>query len=173
MGDGYVRDQILRFLTQMEARPLRAASLACRSAIAEHEWGLEGIDLYIPHIVCRVASWRRCFPCATYAHVSVCGRRCVPRLSDADLAHLHGIHTLHIESSCALITDAGIAHLCGIHTLRMWSCPLITDAGLVHLSGIHTLHVTNCPQLSSKGLAELREGGTTIVNAAMGVWDWW
>jgi hypothetical protein len=96
--------------------------------------------------------------------------------TDAVLAHLAGIHTLHMRwcegisgaglaplvgihtldmSECRGITDAGLAHLAGIHTLNMESCTRITDAGLAHLAGIHTLDMRGCEEITDAGLAHL------------------
>jgi len=100
---------VLGFLTQGEARPLRAASTACFAAVAEHAWGVEQPGSSI--IRGSLASWRRCFPRATWADMRF-------NIADSDMVHLRGIHTL-IMSHCEHITDAGLAHLRGIHTLDM------------------------------------------------------
>jgi len=110
---------VMSFLTQAEALPLRAASRACRDAVAEHAWSdfdKAGIKSCIKG---SLASWRRCFPRATAAN-----------LSDGKL------------------TDVDLLHLRGIRTLRLYACELISDAGLAHLSGIHTLYISWCRRVS-------------------------
>ena len=166
---------VMSFLTQEEALPLRAASRACRDAVAEHAWS--DFEEHEPwsrgssRIMGSLASWRRCFPRATA--VNVYGRRDLTDadfvdlrgirkldmrycklVTDAGLAHLSGIHTLNMNC-CTLVTDAGLAHLRGIHTLDMVGCSLITDAGFTHLRGIRTLDISNCPLITDAGLAHL------------------
>ena len=165
---------VMSFLTQEEARPLRAASRTCCEAVAEHAWSdlrREPWSRGASRIKGSLASWRRCFPRATAANVyersaltdadfvHLRGIRtlnmCFCKLvTDAGLAHLTGIHTLDM-SYCKLITDAGLAHLRGIHTLDMVGCSLITDAGFTHLRGIRTLDISNCPLITDAGLAHL------------------
>jgi hypothetical protein len=108
-GWGELTRPMLSFLTQEEARPLRAASSVCCKAVAEHAWGAESSSW----ISGSLASWRRCFPRATFANVSE-----HPTITDADMVHLSGIHTL-LLSKCSEITDSGLAHLGGIHTLNI------------------------------------------------------
>jgi len=139
---------VLGFLRQTEARPLCVVSHACRETVADHAWGREHWD-FVSLIKGSLVSWRRCFPCATFANMY--GRQ---HTSDADMVHLSGIHTLDM-SLCALVTDAGLAHLSGIHTLYMSRCTLVTDAGLAHLSGIHTLYMDGCALVTDAGLAHL------------------
>ena len=164
---------IMSYLTQDEARPLRAASRACRDAVAEHAWGIKRYreNGLTSRIKGSLASWRRCFPRAVFANmrqhqtvtdgdmVHLKGVRTLymfgcKLVTDTGLAHLSGIHTLFM-AGCALITDAGLAHLRGIQALYMSDCTLVTDAGLAHLSGIHTLNMTGCTLVTDAGLAHL------------------
>ena len=139
---------VLDFLCQIEAPPLRMVSRACREAVAEHAWGVEPL-IRVTDIKGSLASWRHCFPRATFANMSF-----RQHTSDADMVHLSGIHTLYM-SVCSLVTDLGLAHLSGIHTLYMSGCSLVTDAGLAHLSGIHTLWMDSCKRVTDAGLAHL------------------
>ena len=148
-GGGELARPVLSLLTQVEALPLRVVSRACREAVAEHAWGEKQWD-YVSRIMGSLASWRRCFPCATFA--SITSRQ---HTSDADMVHLSGIHTLWM-SGCLLVTDTGLKHLSGIHTLLMDGCELVKDAGLAHLSGIHTLYMNGCSLVTDAGLAHLR-----------------
>ena len=104
-GEGSSLAPVLGFLTQGEARPLRAASTACCAAVAEQAWGVEQPGSS------RIMGWRRCFPRATWADMRL-------NVADSDMVHLRGIHAL-IMSHCEHITDAGLAYLRGIHTLEM------------------------------------------------------
>ena len=125
---------VLSFLAQKDARPLRAASRACRDAVAEHAWGAE--PRWDSPIKGSLASWRRSFPRAAFAllHWNL-------RLTDDDMVHLRGIHTLKMNLGLgSRITDAGLVHLSGIHTLSIYqnsgilgSRASITDAGLAGL----------------------------------------
>lgn len=168
------QSSVMSFLRQEEALPLRSASVACRDVVAAHVWGAEygGSS----RIMGSLASWRRCFPNATWACVSgaresdefahlsgVIGLDITDSvwITDAYLAHLTGITALHM-AGCVQITDAGLAHLTGIHTLNMSGCNLITDAGLAHLSGINTLSMNNCTQITDAGLQYL--DGIYILN---------
>ena len=162
-GCGELARSILSFLMQEEALPLRAASCACREAVAGHAWDVSSeqtapyYDLFdcvsSSRIRGSLASWRRCFLRATHADFSN-RKRWYRDVTDADMVHLSGIHTLGMSWSTR-ITDAGLAHLRGIHTLDMSRCTLVTDASLAHLSGIHTLGIGGCPQLTAAALQQL------------------
>ena len=173
-GCGVLSRHVLASLTQAEALPLRAASRACREAVAEHAWGelvQVGRNEAPSRIKGSLASWRRCFPHAVAANVigrtfpeadlvHLRGMRTLhmtyyTQATDGCLAHLHSIHTLYMDA-CTQMTDADLAHLQGIHTLHMSGrCALITDAGLAHLRGIHTLYMSDC-KITDAGLACLR-----------------
>jgi internalin A len=63
-------------------------------------------------------------------------------VSDAGLAHLHGLARLReLDLSNSSITDAGLVHLKGMTSLRQLnlSRTRITDAGLVHVRGLTSL----------------------------------
>ena len=149
MGDGYCRGVILGYLWQDEALSLRAASRACREAVAEHPWEDLKCDIYdLPRsTICdSVAAWRRCFPHARAASISY-----NQTVTDADFVHLAGIRKLSMRNCDQdTISDAAFVHLAGIHTLNMHSCnqDTITDAAFLHLSGIHTLDISRCSQFS-------------------------
>ena len=86
---------VMSFLTQQDALPLRAASRACRDAVAEHAWGadMRGADMRADcAVVGSLASWRRCFPKATHANVSFRATE----LMGSDLQHLRGLKMLWI-----------------------------------------------------------------------------
>lgn len=155
MGDGTIRCSVLDHLWQDEARSLRAASKACREAVAAHPWS--DFDApnndYLYHsfgirqrsmIRGRVSSWRACYPRARAANINF-----NDNVTDADFVHLRGLDTLSM-SGCWQegITDAAFAHLEGIHTLDMSYCKqsTITDAAFVHLRGIHELSIDSCDQ---------------------------
>jgi len=161
---------VMSFLRQEEAPPLRAASRACRDAVAEHAWSEYAFGKSA--IRGSLVSWRRCFPHATAANLQD-----NKALTDADMVLLRGIHTLRVAGctgitdaglenvsgvyelgldNCPQISDAGLAHISGIHTLTMGGCKLVTDAGLSHLSGIHTLYLANCTLVTDAGLAHIR-----------------
>ncbi len=98
-----------------------------------------------------VGGWRRSFPRATKANISV--ELSYPlrhnAIIDADCVHFEGLHTLNMSyCSQAGITDAAFVHLKGIHTLNMSYCGQagITDATFVHLEGIHMLDMSHCSQ---------------------------
>ena len=105
---------VLGFLWQDEALGLRAASRACRDAVAEHAWGdSDAVNGGRSRIVGSVAAWRACFPYARA--VNICGNK---NVTDADFMHFEGIHTLDMGlCNQAPITDAAFVHLRGIHTL--------------------------------------------------------
>jgi hypothetical protein len=68
-----------------------------------------------------VGGWRRSFPRATKANISV--GYSYPQVHnaivDADFVHFEGIHTLDMSSCRQVgITDAAFVHLKGIHTLE-------------------------------------------------------
>ena len=161
------QSSVMSFLRQEEALPLRSASRACRDVVAAHVWGAEYGST--SRIMGSLASWRRCFPNATWACVrGSCESDEFSHLTglvgldiydciwitDAHLAHLTGITALYM-AGCVQITDAGLAHLTGIHTLNTSKCNLITDAGLAHLSGIDTLYMNFCTQITDAGLQHL------------------
>jgi Leucine rich repeat len=63
-------------------------------------------------------------------------------LTDAGLAHLHGLPSLkELDLSWSGVTDAGLVHLRGMNSLEQLnlSRTRITDAGLVHLRGLTSL----------------------------------
>ena len=90
---------VMSFLYEEDVLGLRAASRACKDAVAEHAWG----DFFSDTSVIKgsLASWRRCFPHATAAHLE--GHKTV---QDADLVHLHGVHKVCIDG-CKQITTQG------------------------------------------------------------------
>ena len=138
---------VMSFLRQEDVLGLRAASRACRDAVAEHAWGdFDGRS----RITGSLASWRRCFPHAIAANLN--GNNTV---RDADLAHLRGVNKVDIRV-CMFLTDAGLAHLSGIHTLHIAYCERLTDAGLAHLGGIHEVNMNDCTAITDAGLAHLR-----------------
>jgi hypothetical protein len=53
------------------------------------------------------------------------------------------------------ITDADLAHLAGVHTLNLSDCSEITDAGLTHLRGLDAVNLDSCSKITTAGLAEL------------------
>ena len=144
---------ILSYLWQDEALELRAASRACRQAVAEHAWSDCDLEGGRSKIHGSVASWRACFPKARAA--------CIfdrSDIVDADFVHFRGINTL--DMTCCGITDAAFAHLPGIRTLDMRGCnqATITDAAFAHLRGIHTLNMSWCDQdtITDAAFAHLR-----------------
>ena len=149
---------VLSYLWQDEARSLRAASRACREAVAEHPWS--DFDMQEPYVKSRIGGrlslWRACFPNARAANISE-----NKNVTDADFVQLRGIHKLNM-SDCyrATITDAAFAHLRGIHTLDMSHCrqATISDAAFAHLRGIHTLDMSYCYQatITDAAFAHLR-----------------
>jgi hypothetical protein len=165
------RTCILNFLRQDEVLALRAASRACRAAVAQHPFKDEPPPR-ASLIKGSLASWRRCFPRATYANL--CAHKTVvdddlvhlrgvttalmhycSSITDSGLTHLRGILTLHARG-CGRISDVGLAHLSGIQILIVSGCPQVTDAGLAHLRGIHTLGISGCTRVTDAGLAHLR-----------------
>ena len=146
---GVVGSDVLSYLSQTQALPLRIASKACCEAVAEHAWDRAKGYRWDSCIRGSVAAWRRCFPHATFADMH---RNTT--VTDADFVQLRGIHTLDM-SYCTGITDAGMVHLRGIHTLNMCYCTGITDAGMEHLRGIHKLLMYYCPQISAAALVQL------------------
>ena len=137
---------VLGFFNTREARKLRLVCSEFRDAVAVVPWA----DMRT-RIRGNVGGWRRSFPRATKANISV-ERRLPPRhnaIVDADFVHFEGIHTLIMWCcSQAGITDAAFVHLKGIHTLDMRHCKQagIMDAAFVHLKGIHTLNMSCCDQ---------------------------
>jgi hypothetical protein len=89
-----------------------------------------------------------------------------PRITDAGLVHLRGIHTLFAINQNG-ITDAGLVHLRGIHTLDIslyseYTEPHITEVGIAHLVGIYRLNVSG--NYIGDIEAVKRIGHTVIVN---------
>jgi hypothetical protein len=85
----------------------------------------------------------------------------VESLTDADLAHLKRLTSLHhLFLKETHITDAGLANLAGLTNLRYLSLAgtKITDAGLSHLQGLARLEVLELSDtgISDAGLKHLR-----------------
>ena len=147
---------VLGFLRQEEALGLRAASRACRDAVAEHAWA-EFDDGGGSRILGSVAAWRSCFPYARTANIS--GNR---RVCDADFALLRGLERLRMRGcSQAGITDAAFEHLGGIQWLDMSGCCQagITDAAFAHLGSVVSLDMGGCTQatITDAAFAHLHE----------------
>ena len=145
---------VMSFLQQDEAVALRAASRACRDAIAEHAW--EDID--VGHYNSRscihgshLAAWRRCVPHARAANISE-----NTTIADADFVHLKGVHNLNMRGCThPAITDSAFENLKGIHTLNMLGCnqPTITDVALSHLVGVKEVQIGESKQFTSQAVA--------------------
>ena len=174
-GGGDAREgSVLGFLWQDEALGLRAASRACREAVAAHAWSDLDPDCRRSRIFGSAASWRACFPKARTANMM--GNKTV---TDADFALLEGIHSLNMAGcNQAIITDAAFAHLRGIDSLWMNYCNqvTITDAAFAHLRGIDALGMDGCNQatISDAAFAHLKgihtlfmSGCNQITDAAM------
>jgi len=129
-----------------DATAFRAVCQEARASVADQPWA----DYY-DQIVGSIAAWRACFPRATMANLTYRPKT----ITDADLAHLTGIHTLNIQG-CSNVTDAGLAHLAGIKELIVSHVPKITDVGLSYLADIHTLDITWCPLITDSGIAHLK-----------------
>ena len=130
---------VLGFFDAREACALRLVCSEFREAVAIVPWADMGT-----RIRGNVGGWRRSFPRATKANISVEYSNPVVHnaIVDADFVHFEGIHTLDMSlCSRAGITDAAFVHLKGINSLVMSYCYQvgITDAAFVHLKGIHTL----------------------------------
>ena len=63
-------------------------------------------------------------------------------LTDDDLQHLKGIHTLNLKYN-KNITNEGLVNLKGIHTLNLCWNQNITNEGLVHLKEAKNVYVNN------------------------------
>ena len=147
-GAHTVGEGILGFFDTREARAIRLVCSEFREAIAVVPWADMGTQIWR-----NVGGWRRSFPRAMKANISVVNPYPLPArhntIVDADFVHFEGIHTLNMSfCSQAGITDAAFVHLKGIHTLDMACCRQagITDAAFVHLKGIHTLDIRACDQ---------------------------
>ena len=142
-------DALLPFFTATEARTLRLLSRELRAAVAAFPWADTATVIRGD-----LARWRACFPRARVANVS--GRR---DLSDADFAHLAGLHTLDMSwCRSPRLTDAALALAGpGLRVLNMRHCkqPSITGAAFAHLRSLHTLHMDGCTQLGDAALARL------------------
>ena len=98
---------VMSFLRQDEAVALRAASRACRDAVAEHAW--EDFD-EDPFVACsRIrgsgsSAWRRCFPNARAANISQ-----NRTITDADFVHLKGIRKRASRFFCLLVAASSQA----------------------------------------------------------------
>jgi len=127
---------------------------------------LHGLDVILvdegPVIVGSLVEWKTQNPQALAANIR--NRR---DLSDADFAHLAGVHTLEM-SWCdqATITDAAFAHIAGVHTLNMALCnqATITDAAFAHIAGVHTLDMSYCPQETITDAAFAHIAGVHTLN---------
>jgi hypothetical protein len=121
---------VFELLSTRDARPLRAASKACREAVAVHPWHDEETKIL------EVQPWRACFPNARAASLRD------STMTDQLLVSLHGIHTLHMEN-CHQLTTAGFEHLRAIHTLHViLSVPsTLEPAALLHLEGLRALYI--------------------------------
>ena len=158
---------VMSFLWQDEAVALRAASRACRDAVADHTW--EDFHEVHPYSRSRIhgsrlAAWRRCFPNARAANISE-----NMTITDADFVYLKGVRKLNMWYCNQLtITDAAFVHLKGIHTLNMGCCSqsTITDAAFVHLKGIHTLDMAHCYQSTITDAAFVHLEGIHELNMA-------
>ena len=156
-ANGGRQGSVLGFLWQDEVLGLRAASRACREAVAAHEWGdFDKDNGKRSHIGGSLAFWRACFPKAVAANI-----RDNKTVTDADFVHLRGL-VLLLMNGCnqETITDAAFAHLRGIYSLHMGGCnqSAITDAAFAHLQGIRALNMNNCSQatISDAAFAHLR-----------------
>lgn len=136
---------VCAFLTMGDATAFRAVCREARASVADQPWTDYG------QIVGSISAWRACFPRAKVANLTYRPKT----ITDADLAHLAGIHTLNIQG-CSNVTDAGLAHLEGIKKLNVSHVPTITDVGLSYLAGIQTLDITWCPLITDNGIAHLK-----------------
>ena len=166
MASGTGREgSVLGFLRQDEVLGLRAASRACREAVAAHAWSDCDKEKGVRSRICSIALWRACFPKALVANINS-----NKTVTDADFAQFEGIHTLNMAGCTQrTITDAAFAHLRGIHELHMGSCSqgTITDAAFVHLVGIHTLLMNECNQGTITDAAFVHLRGIHTLNMAI------
>ncbi len=139
---------VLGFFDTQEARALRLVCSEFREAVSVVPWA----DMRT-RIWGNVGGWRRSFPRATKANISVSEIDLLFQrynaIVDADFVHFEGLHTLDMSRCDQVgITDAAFVHLKGIHTLKMSWCRQagITDAAFIHLKGIHTLYMSECCQ---------------------------
>ena len=135
---------VLGFFDTHAARALRLVDVEASEAVAGAPWA--DAETRIKR---HVGKWRASFPRARAANVSVEAGASTNDFTDADFAHLAGVHTLDM-SRCnqATITDGAFAHLAGVHTLNMSGCRqwTITDGAFAHLAGVHTLDMSWCRQ---------------------------
>jgi hypothetical protein len=81
------------------------------------------------------------------------------QVTDADLAHLHGLTGLQaLTLSSTRVTDIGLAHLHGLTGLQVLNLDgsHVTDAGLAHLNGLMGLEELHLGYVTDAGLAQLR-----------------
>jgi hypothetical protein len=144
-GAHSVGDGILGYFDTREARVIRLVCTEFREAVAVVPWA----DMRT-RIWGNVGGWRKSFPRATKANISVDYMQVRHNaIVDADFVHFEGIHSLNMSRCSQVgITDAAFAHLKGIHTLDLSWCSQagITDAAFAHLKGIHTLDMSICLQ---------------------------